>query len=55
MLSHLLTIFFKFSRTNKKVVISSFCCLSFLNYSEKGLSLITRLMPKASLRLLKNN
>ena len=55
MLSLLLAISFKFSRTNKTVVINSFFCFLFLNYGEKELSRVTRLMPKASLRLFKND
>ena len=55
MLSLLFEISFKFSRSSKKVVINSFCCFLLLNYGKKGQSRVTRLMPKASLRLSKND
>ena len=56
MLSLLFAISFKFFRTSKKVVISSFCCFLFLNNGKKKSdgSKITRLMPKASVRFFKN-
>ena len=55
MLSLLFAISFKFFPTSKKVVINSFCCFLFMNYCEKELTRVTRLMPKASLRLFKND
>ena len=55
MLSLLYAISFKFFRTSKEVEINSFCSFLFLNYGKKGLSRVTRLMPKASLRFFKND
>ena len=55
MLSLLFEMSFKFSRSSKKVVINSFSCFLLLNYGKKGQSRVTRLMPKASLRLSNND
>ena len=55
MLSLLFAISFKFSRTSKNVVFNSFCCFLFLNCGKKvGQLQVTRLMRKASIRVLKN-
>ena len=54
MLSLLFAIYFKFSRTSKKVVMNNFCCL-FLDYGKQELSRVARLMPNASLILFKND
>ena len=56
MLALLFSIPFKFSRTRKKVVINGFCCFLFLHYGKRVglLQLLTRLMPKASIRFCRN-
>ena len=54
MLSLLFAISFKFSRTSKKVVINSFCCVLFLNYDKKELLGINAFNAQSKFKFFKN-